>query len=94
MATIKEALAAGLKSHQAGNLAAAAQVYRQILQSSPDDPKVLSEKSYEKAMKEYKNRRFTEALVDLNKALELDPSHPDAMRMMKQTYEQIKIIAP
>jgi len=60
----------------------------------PPDPKVLSEKSYEKAMKEYKNRRFPEALVDLNKSLELDPSHPDALRMMKKTYEQIKIIAP
>jgi hypothetical protein len=58
------------------------------------DPKVLSEKSYQKAVKEYKNRRFPEALVDLNKALELDPSHPDALQMMKKTYEQIKIIAP
>jgi hypothetical protein len=60
----------------------------------PPDPKVLSEKSYQKAMKEYKNRRFPEALVDLNKALELDPSHPDALQMMKKTYDQIKIIAP
>jgi hypothetical protein len=60
----------------------------------PPDPKVLSEKSYQKAMKEYKERRFPEALVDLNKALELDPSHPDALQMMKKTYDQIKIIAP
>ncbi len=60
----------------------------------PPDPKVLAEVSYEKAMKEYKNRRFPEALVDLNKALELDPSHPEALQMMKKTYEQIKIITP
>jgi hypothetical protein len=60
----------------------------------PADPVNLAERSYEKAMKEYKNQRYPEALVDLNKALELDPSHPDALRMMKQTYDQIKIIAP
>jgi len=60
----------------------------------PPDPKVLSEKSYLKALKEYQEKRFPEALVDLNKALELDPSHPEALQMMKKTYEQIKIIAP
>jgi hypothetical protein len=58
------------------------------------DPVNLAETAYQKGLKEYRNRRFTEALVDFNKALELDTSNPDALRMMKQTYEQIKIITP
>ena len=64
--------------------------FRQV----PADPKFLAEKAYQKGLKEYRKRRFTEALVDFNKALELDPSHPDALRLMKQTYDQIKIIVP
>ena len=58
------------------------------------DPVNLAETAYLKGLKKYKHRRFTEALVDFNKALEIDPSNPDALRMMKLTYEQIKIITP
>jgi hypothetical protein len=58
------------------------------------DPVNLAETAYQKGLKQYRNRRYTEALVDFNKALELDPSNPDALQMMKKTYEQIKIITP
>jgi hypothetical protein len=58
------------------------------------DPRYLSQKRYEKGMKEFKQRHYTDALVDFNKSLELDASHPEALRMMKKTYEQIKVIAP
>ena len=45
---------------------------------------------YEKGLHDYKKDRWTEALVDFNKALEIDPSHPQALEMMKKTYEQLK----
>jgi hypothetical protein len=61
---------------------------------SQPDPKYLAQVSYENGMKDYKKKRYTEALVKFNKALELDPSHPEALKMMKQTYEQIKLIVP
>jgi hypothetical protein len=54
------------------------------------EPLVIAETWYEKGVKEYRRARYTEALVDFNKALELDPNHPDALEMMKKTYERIK----
>jgi len=41
-------------------------------------------------MKDFRRARYTDALVNFNKALELDPNHPDALAMMKRTYEKIK----
>src|SRR6476661_3470091 len=38
MLTISEALAAGIQHHQAGQLQAAEQIYRQILTAAPDQP--------------------------------------------------------
>ena len=61
---------------------------------SKPDPKYMAQVAYEAGMKEYRKKRYTEALVHFNKALELDPSHPEALKMMKQTYEQIKLIVP
>jgi len=58
------------------------------------DPVFLSQKHYDKGMELFRRRRFTEALVEFNKSLELDPQHPDSLKMMKQTYEQIKILTP
>jgi hypothetical protein len=58
------------------------------------DPRYLAQGWYEKGMRDFKKKRFTEALVEFNKALELDPSHPDALKMMKATYEQIKLMVP
>ena len=34
------------------------------------------------------------ALIDFNKALEVDPSHPEALAMMKKTYETLKSTTP
>ena len=55
-----------------------------------DEPLVIAETWYEKGMKDYRRARYTDALVNFNKALELDPTHPEALGMMKKTYEQIK----
>ena len=41
-------------------------------------------------MKQYQSGHMTDAMVSFNKALELDPSHPNALKMMKQTYEEIE----
>jgi hypothetical protein len=54
------------------------------------EPLVIAESWYEKGVKEYRHAHYTDALVDFNKALEIDPNHPDALEMMKKTYERIK----
>ncbi len=59
----------------------------------PVNPLSLAENSYEKGLRHFQQERFTEALVDFNKALEIDPSHPQALEMMKKTYEKLKTIA-
>ena len=41
-------------------------------------------------MKDYRRARYADALVNFNKALEIDPNHPEALDMMKKTYEHIK----
>ncbi len=58
------------------------------------DPKYVAQTWYEKGLRDYKKRHFTDALAKFNKALEIDPAHPDALKMMKQTYDQIKLIVP
>ena len=60
----------------------------------PEDPQYVAQRWYEKGLKDYQRKRFTEALVEFNKALEIDPSHPDALKMMKKTYEEIKTLVP
>jgi hypothetical protein len=54
------------------------------------EPLVIAETWYEKGVKDYRRAHYTDALVNFNKALELDPHHPDALEMMKKTYERIK----
>lgn len=54
------------------------------------EPLVIAESWYEKGVKDYRRAHYTDALVNFNKALELDPNHPDALEMMKKTYERIK----
>ncbi len=60
----------------------------------PENVLSLAEDWYEKGLKDYKKERFTEALVEFNKALEIDPSHPRALDMMHQTYDKLKDNAP
>ena len=60
----------------------------------PENSQQTAQRWYEKGLKDYRQKRFTEALVEFNKALEIDPSHPDALKMMKQTYEEIKTLVP
>jgi len=62
--------------------------------TTPQDPLVLAQDWYELGMKEYKHGHYSEALVDFNKALEVDSSHPDALKMMKETYGKLKEITP
>jgi tetratricopeptide (TPR) repeat protein len=60
----------------------------------PEDPIFAAQRWYEKGLADYNRKRFTEALVEFNKALEIDPSHPEALKMMKKTYEEIKTMVP
>lgn len=57
---------------------------------APADPVVLAQSSYQKGIQAYEQRRYTEALVDFNKALEIDPSHPEALQKMKDAYEKLQ----
>jgi tetratricopeptide (TPR) repeat protein len=63
-----------------------------------ENPLFQAQRAFQRGMNSYEKQRYTEALVDFNKALELDPSHPDALEMMKKTYENLKqdgtILAP
>lgn len=56
----------------------------------PENQLVLAESWYEKGVKDFRRARYTDALVNFNKALEIDPQHPQALAMMKQTYEKLK----
>lgn len=59
--------------------------------SSPkQNPVLLAQHSFEKGMHEFKKGRYNESLADFNKTLELDPQHPQAVNMMKQTYEKLR----
>ncbi len=49
-----------------------------------------AQQCYDKGLGDYKNKRYSQALVEFNKALEIDPTHPQALEMMKKTYEAIK----
>jgi hypothetical protein len=62
--------------------------------TTPPDPLVMAQDWYQQGMKEYHRAHYSEALVDFNKALEVDPSHPEALQMMKATYEKLKAITP
>ncbi len=62
--------------------------------TTPVDPLVMAQDWYQQGMKEYRRSHYSDALVDFNKALEVDPSHPEALQMMKQTYEKLKAITP
>jgi len=62
--------------------------------TKPEDPQAKAEVLYLKGVKEYQKGRYTDALVDFNKTLEIDPSHPQALDMMHKTYDQLKTIAP
>ena len=55
-----------------------------------EEPLVIAETWYEKGVKDYRRAHYTDALVNFNKALEIDPNHPEALEMMKKTYERIK----
>jgi len=60
--------------------------------TTPKDPLVLAQDWYQQGMREYRRAHYSDALVDFNKALEIDPSHPEALAMMKKTYENLKTI--
>ncbi len=62
--------------------------------TTPQDPVVLAQDWYQLGMKEYRRSHYSEALVDFNKALEIDSSHPEALKMMKETYGKLKETTP
>ncbi len=62
--------------------------------TTPADPLVLAQDYYQLGMKEFRRAHYSQALVDFNKALEVDPSHPEALKMMKETYEKLKAVTP
>ena len=55
-----------------------------------ENPVLLAQHSFEKGVREFNKGRYTESLVDFNKTLEVDPTHPQALEMMKRTYEKLK----
>ena len=62
--------------------------------TTPADPLVLAQDWYQEGMKEFRRSHYSQALVDFIKALEVDPSHPEALKMMKETYEKLKAVTP
>jgi hypothetical protein len=62
--------------------------------TTPRDTLVLAQDWYQQGMHEYRRAHYSEALIDFNKALEIDSSHPEALRMMKETYDQLKAVTP
>jgi hypothetical protein len=63
-------------------------------QKPTDDPQYVAHQWIRRGQKDFKKGRYTEALVCFNKALELDPQHPQALELMKKTYDQIKTNTP
>lgn len=55
----------------------------------PQNALALAQSWYEKGRKDFQQERYTEALQDFNKALQIDPSHPQASEMMEKTYEKL-----
>jgi hypothetical protein len=55
-----------------------------------ENPVFVAQRAFARGTRQFNRQRYTEALVEFNKALELDPSHPQALEMMKKTYESIK----
>jgi len=54
-----------------------------------ENPKLTAQRVFDKGMREYKKQQYTDSLVDFSKALEIDGSHPQALDMMKKTYEAL-----
>lgn len=58
------------------------------------DPLSLAESRYEKGRREFNEHRYSEALEDFNKALQIDPSHPQVKEMMDKAYEKLDKTLP
>jgi len=56
----------------------------------PQNPQSQAQEWFEKGQHSFKRKRYTEALVEFNNALEMDPAHPQALDMMKKTHEALK----
>jgi len=54
------------------------------------NPVLLAQHSFERGMREFKKGRYNDSLTDFTHTLEIDPSHPQALDMMKRTYEKLK----
>jgi tetratricopeptide (TPR) repeat protein len=58
------------------------------------NPERLAQRWYERGEKDFKKGHYTDAIVEFNKALEIDPQHPHAYDMMQKTYENLKASTP
>jgi len=58
------------------------------------NPVLLAQHSFEKGMREFKKERYQDSLTDFTQTLELDPTNPQAVDMMKQTYEKLNQSSP
>jgi hypothetical protein len=59
-----------------------------------EDPLYSAERWYRKGLKEFNAHQFPEAMVSFNKALEIDPSHPNALKIMQQTNDELRTMVP
>lgn len=62
--------------------------------TTPPDPLRVAQQWYRQGLQHYRKKHYSEALVDFNKALQIDPSHPEALSYMKKTYEDLKTLVP
>lgn len=72
--SIQQALECALQHHQAGNLQIAEQIYRQVIQFSPDNPQAL----HLLGVIAYQQKRYDSALALMGKALAAQPHFADA----------------
>ena len=59
-----------------------------------ENPVLLAQHSFERGMHEFKKGRYHESLTDFTRTLEQDPTHPQAVEMMKKTYEKLNETSP
>jgi hypothetical protein len=58
------------------------------------NPVLLAQHSFERGMHEFKKGRYHDSLADFTQTLEQDPTHPQAVEMMKKTYEKLNEPSP
>ena len=60
-------------------------------QIDQDPARTQADLKVEAGLDQYALGRYAEALLDFNEALEVDPTHPTALGLMKKSYEKIEV---